>query len=365
MRKIILPIPFLASLLLCASGSFAGPPDLASADWSVTAAHNLASNPPSDDAIMAFMSKLHDLPGYPARICFARFANLRRSTTLSLVVSENDGRFCHLFVVDKRIGGFDMYSFDLAHEADGPQIEDLAKDGNTELIVPTDVTAYEGSQYCIEQWPVIYAWTGSNYADVSSNYKGFYEQRLASLEKEITATEAENGRIENGSAGNSGQTVNTPSEATPPPMSIPEVDVSKGQALAQAVAVGPSVVEPVQPPPPEIPEPGSQGLNCIKAEAAKTERFLGLSSDAGMADAIKWKNSNDPHDREFATWVLADIGTPEAVDDLKTLSHDSNRDVATSAKLNLEQLSRGPERHVVEQESVPMAAINSTKVPTP
>ncbi len=37
-------------------------------------------------------------------------------------------------------------------------------------------------------------------------------------------------------------------------------------------------------------------------------RFLGISRDAGMSDAIKWAESDDPHDREFAIGVLVDMG---------------------------------------------------------
>jgi len=51
-----------------------------------------------------------------------------------------------------------------------------------------------------------------------------------------------------------------------------------------------------------------------------------------MADAIKWKNSNRLSDREFATDILADIGTAEAVGDLRTLSSDSDPDVAATAQ---------------------------------
>ncbi|MGH9562576.1 MAG: hypothetical protein ACRD3S_14075, partial [Terracidiphilus sp.] len=66
--------------------------------------------------------------------------------------------------------------------------------------------------------------------------------------------------------------------------------------------------------------------------------FLGVSNDAEMLDAIKWKNSNNPSDREFATDILADIGTAEATGDLRTMSGDTDSDVAGSAQADLQNV---------------------------
>jgi hypothetical protein len=49
-------------------------------------------------------------------------------------------------------------------------------------------------------------------------------------------------------------------------------------------------------------------LDCTNAYKAKLVRFLGISRDAGMSDAIKWAESEDPHEREFAIGVLYDMG---------------------------------------------------------
>jgi hypothetical protein len=102
------------------------------------------------------------------------------------------------------------------------------------------------------------------------------------------------------------------------------------------------------------PEPDRDGLNCTKVEADKIERFLGVSRDAGMSDAIKWADSNDPDDRRFAAWVFADIATPEAIRDLQTLSHDSG--TASTAKILLEQAKKGPIVHTVEEDSIALDA---------
>ncbi len=66
------------------------------------------------------------------------------------------------------------------------------------------------------------------------------------------------------------------------------------------------------------------------------ERYLGNSNDAGISDAIRWANSDDPIDRDFAAQILGDIGTGEALKYEQTLSRDSNHDVASWAKYQLE-----------------------------
>jgi hypothetical protein len=104
------------------------------------------------------------------------------------------------------------------------------------------------------------------------------------------------------------------------------------------------------------PEPDRRGLNCAEVEAAKIERFLGISRDAGMSDAIKWADSEDPNDREFAGDVFADIGIPEAVEYLRTLSKDSVRGVALNAKIGMDQASKGPIVHTVEEDSIALDA---------
>lgn len=89
---------------------------------------------------------------------------------------------------------------------------------------------------------------------------------------------------------------------------------------------------------------------CTKAEAAKIERFLGISRDAGMSDAIKWASSDDPNKREFAADLFRDIGTPAAIEYLRTLSNDWNSMVADIAKSDLEAAGRGPALHTINEE---------------
>jgi len=359
MRKTVLSILFLFSMLLFASNSLAAALDLASADWSVKTPHNLAAKPSADNVVKAFMSKLDGVKGYSPDVCAAHFADLQHSDTLSLVVAENDGKFCHLFVVDETAGGFKKYGFDPAHYANGPEIKDLAGDGNLELVVPTDLTGYESAQYCVAQWPVIYAWTSNGYSDVSSHYKGYYEQLLASLQKDIGTTETQAERAEQGAAAQgpeAAEGANSGAPAGPQPggmdysRAMPPVTVENGpNGTVQFFRLA----SPPSPQPPAPPSPDRDGLQCTKAEAAKIERFLGISRDAGMNDAIKLANSDDADDRAFAAFVFADIATLEAMRYLRTLSHDPDRGVAFLGKYGLEH---GPAVYKVDRQPLTDAA---------
>jgi hypothetical protein len=364
----------IAGFVLClgfARNSLAVSPDLGSLDWSVRASHSLAAIPPGEDAVKAFMSKLDGSgPDYPRGICYARFADLEHSGTLSLVVSEADGRFCHLFVVDKSAGNLQEYGFDLAHGADGPEIKDLAGDGNLELVVPADLTGYQRAEHCVAQWPVIYGWTGNGYSDVSRRYKAYYQAQLASLESEI-APEGQDAGAENQSfVQEDAPTANSHhgEVAVDRPVRVESASAALGSDPSGqgSGAQGPSAsfhgpAAPLLPPPKRTPPPPEQlGSDCTRAEAAKIQRFLGISRDAGMGNAIRWANSNDPTDREFAAWVLADIGTPKAVRYLRTLSRDANREVAIAGKYALEQANGGPTKYKVERES----DIDETGMPT-
>jgi hypothetical protein len=318
MAKIALMISFLCMWCLVTAPASATPTDLASADWSVKSAHNLAVKPPSDDVVKAFMAKLEGGPG-PNGICFARFVDLRHSGNLSLVVAEGEGTSCFLSVIDRTPRGFERYDFpnDTAHGSGAPEIRDLAGDGNLELIVDAPLTDYQGANYCQAVWPLVYAWTGNGYSDVSSRYRAFYKQALASLKKQIAAAQ---------------NSVTAPSAASGPGQPQP-VEAPVRSHGGVSVGFGPVLHGPrqLQPQPQAPSKEDVMELNCTKAEAAKIKRFLGISRDAGLKDAIKWANSDDRLTREFAVGVLTDIGTPDAIEYLKTLSHDPERPVAAEA----------------------------------
>jgi HEAT repeat protein len=71
-----------------------------------------------------------------------------------------------------------------------------------------------------------------------------------------------------------------------------------------------------------------------------------------MSDAIKWADGEDPNRRVFAADVLQDIGTPDAIEYLRTLSNDTDRTVAAIAKIDLGDVGRGSILNTVDQEKV-------------
>jgi len=123
----------------------------------------------------------------------------------------------------------------------------------------------------------VYVWTGNAYGPVSSQYERYYTKQLETLNKRIVADAAADER-------------------------------TQAPKLSQT---------------------------CPKAKVGKAERVLG-SRDAGLTDAIKWSESDDPQVRIFASYVLSDIGTPDAIRYLRTLSHDPDPRVAKFGKELLE-----------------------------
>lgn len=192
---------------------------------------------------------------------------------------------------------------------------------------------------------MIYAWTGGSYSDVSNHYKKYYEDRLASLHKEIATTEQNNDQTEPVAAATAG--------------GVPAGNIAEQigrQAAANSNKRFSGGVGLLATPSPLMPltplATNDQGLNCDKAEASKIERFLSNSSDAGMSDAVKWAASDSSAERLFAASVLADIGTPQAVEDLRTLSGDAESSVASSAKNGLARIVAPPTHFTIQREVI-------------
>ena len=283
-------------------------PDLVSADWSVSQAHVLNAEP--KDAVWKFMLNMAgtaDLPNEdnPGKVCEFHFADLRHSGELSLVVIYDGGGTadCNdVEIFDKSPAGIEKYDFEATQDFSFDSIKDLNGDGHGELVVGGGL-AGGGIDHCTARWPVVYAWNGTGYSDVSTKFKGFYRQRLADLKREIA-----------------------PPASTPAPERAEKWEKQGNGGVDYYVRSGGS------PQAVTTPAPEAGDIDCERAEAAKIERFLGISRDAGMSDAIKWANSADPHDREFGAVILSDIGTPEAIEDLQTLSNDPDLNVARSGK---------------------------------
>jgi hypothetical protein len=293
----------------------APPPTLAVSDWSVNVPYSLAKKPPSLKEVAELLG-LENATASGSSLCSFTFANLRRTGTLSLVAAfDSSGRgFCNdIEIVDRTAFGFESTDLPTTEIGQGVDVSKLIKDisgnGQLELVINTTVGGYQGGVHCGVEWPVIYAWTGSNYADVSTQFKSYYRQRLANIMRQISAP------------------------PTPIKPNSSESSTSKSiESSYQGQSIQPQQVLPMSAPKLSL---GKYRRDCLKAEAAKTERFLGTSSDAGMTDAIKWSESEDPLTRDFAASVFNDIGTPEAINHLRTLAADSDRSVAAGAKDSL------------------------------
>ena len=240
-----------------------------------------------------------------------------------MVVSTQTGRLCIVHIIDKTPSGFELYGVDSYYA----KTADLHGTGISELIANKDLTSYEGGNHCQAEWPVIYAWTGAGYSNVSDDYKQYYHQQPGSLKKQIAVLslathQAQAPALAQTPVGR-GTTVVAETEGGAPEASV---HVEMSSPWPQAAEEMPAAA----------PGPDAEGGDCIKAEAAKIERFLRISRDAGLDDAIKWANSDDPWTRVFASEILADISTPDARLYLRSLSRDPNRMVAGEAKDDLE-----------------------------
>ncbi len=327
----ILATIFVAVAFHSESLLWAAQQDLTKADWSATSAHNLATNPPSDKAVLDFIKKLHNVSDdTSASLCSFEFSDLRNRSNLSLVASWASGRVCSVEIIDKTASGFEVYDTDISSF----EVRDLDGNGTLGLIGRVDLTYYHGAPHCQATWPVIYAWTGSGYDDVSSKNRSFYQKRLDSLNKEIASLSSSSEQM---------QALETNQESAPESTTNRHIKLVPLRTDADL-------------PPSEAPSPAATpaprlnlgNANCVKAEAAKIERFLG-SPDAGMTDAIQWANSDDPRTREFASDVLSDIGTPDAIRYLETLSKDTDPVVAGHAKSDLRVLAKGGRQYKIER----------------
>ena len=271
----------------------ASPSSLASYDWSAKASPNLVSNPPPQTVVESFLSSVQisvwgdsDL-GSGESVCSFRFADLRHDGFLSLVAGIGvTERSCgNIYIIDKTASNLEIYFSAGANDAGrdvSARIADLRHDGSLEFLLEDELGSIAGQ--CSAVSTAIYAWTGSGYTNVSDRFKDFYQQRLDSLNKKISALQP---------------------------------FIPKGASY-------------------EPPE-----KECLEAEAAKIQRFLRISSEAGLDQAIRLANSKDWAKRNFAAEILGEIGTPKARRYLETMVKDSD---LYMAKASLSVLAKGPLR---------------------
>ncbi|HUN58531.1 MAG TPA: hypothetical protein VMU41_10490 [Candidatus Binataceae bacterium] len=176
---------FLSCLCaLSAEAHTPAPPfDLASAGWSLKREKILNAEP--KDAVWKFMNNLwgnNNLGPGNGKLCEFHFADLRHSGELSLVASYDAGGTadCNdVDVFDRTRAGIEDYDFNNDAGTYFGDVENVNGDGNYELVfdklfVPAVM------DHCTATWPVIYAWTGDGYSDVSSLYEDYYRRQLNS-----------------------------------------------------------------------------------------------------------------------------------------------------------------------------------------
>jgi hypothetical protein len=256
MRKKVLPIPFFALSFLFASSALAAQPDLARADWSLNAAHSLAKDPPSNEAVWNFMTHFWgDAWVEQGKLCSFRFADLRHSGELSLVAIYDWGgsRDCNQLTIFEKspagVEGFDYGGGPLLDDNVKDIAKDIGGDGHLELAVRSfDMTERE------DTWPSVYAWTGNGYTNVSSQYPTYYRTLLASLKKEIAKLERQRVRL---------------ALATPAPSVANGFVIANPWQSGSAPALPPSIY-PMQPEQPEA-------APSVSPEVARRNRRQGGS----------------------------------------------------------------------------------------
>jgi hypothetical protein len=258
--------------------------ELAASNWSVNASPNLAHNPPSKRVVEAFVGSIEiavwgeSYIGEGEEICSFRFADLRHSGFVSLVYGKGvtDRPSCRdVYIIDRTASGFEMYwgGGDIGAGGDvSGGIMDLRHDGNLELLLGDSLGSIP--HRCIANWTVVYAWTGANYTNVSDRFRDFYRERLDDINRIIPALQPVRG--------------------------------ANGYARSDK--------------------------ECLEAEAAMIQRFLGISSDAGMDQALRLATSTDPGELEFAAELLFWIGSPKAREYLAKLASHDDQTAATFAK---------------------------------
>jgi hypothetical protein len=324
------------------------PPSLASADWSVNGTHNLASNPPSLDAVQDFFDgALGVSDEFASRVCEFRFADLRNSGNLSLITTVNPGgrqwpECNQLYIFDRTPPGFEHYETDRAYGDDlAHSVLDINHDGRHELVLWGELAPVASGLFnrnglgCDAKWPLVFAWTGNGYSEVSDQYKDYYRNYLKSLEAQVAAYSSES--------------VSAAAQKANPASALGDEVIAQETRRGVEFSVGPGgegpatvtgLVRVAPAPTPEaaqIPEaaptrPNPGDYSCTRIEAAKTEAFLGIDLPSTMSAAITDSKSADPNERILAAAIFSYLGSQEAKANLYTLSNDADSRVADIAK---------------------------------
>ncbi|MFZ0660134.1 MAG: hypothetical protein WAM05_15520, partial [Candidatus Binataceae bacterium] len=174
---------------------------MVTADWSVNAPRSLASNPPSLDAVEDFENRFWGASeAFGDKVCEFRFADLRSSGNLSLIVSVAPGSWgcTELYIFDRTPKGFELYNTNASGHDLANSVLDINHDGRHELVLWGDLAPFAtgprfGKLGCEAEWPLIFAWTGNGYSEVGDQYKDYYQSYLKSLDAQLAAYSSESG----------------------------------------------------------------------------------------------------------------------------------------------------------------------------
>jgi hypothetical protein len=164
------------------------PSPLSSYNWSTGASPSLAINPPPIDTVRTFSNL--DTGNAEGMVCAVSFANFRNSGNLTLIAGHCGGT---IDIVDRTAGGFEWRMLNGLPDASddvSTGVQDLLGNGTSELVLHSYLTYGDGFSHCSTVWPTIYAWTNSNYANVSTQaqYASWYQNQLSSLQAQLAAS---------------------------------------------------------------------------------------------------------------------------------------------------------------------------------
>jgi len=182
--QVLIQAVWVASSAPPSAGAASEGATLASRDWSVNASPSLIKSPPSIDAVNQFTQQLMgDGTEASAGVNTFAFKDLRKTGNLSLLVTFRTGRGAELYIIDRVGAGYEPYSkWATVYGIDDVNdvVPDINHDGMLELVFDMAFTSYQGAGHCFSTWPVIYAWRGHEYSNVSAEarFRRFYEDLI-------------------------------------------------------------------------------------------------------------------------------------------------------------------------------------------
>lgn len=241
--------------------------------WSTTSP-NVASVTWTNQQIATFLDTVTN-SSVPSSVADFTFVDLNADGQLDLLAAvDYSGRqiFNTIVVVQRQANNFTVQQIEALNvQSLQGIVADLNNDGHLELLVPTAITPYLGVEAPQAYWTAIYGWNNSLWVDVSSQFSTYYKTTV------LPALQQTLNNLQTTSAG----------------------------TIQSDVA---------------------------QIEYDKASRVSGQDPTAGLAQALSWASSGDSTHRIFAATVLADIGTPAALDVLNTLVADQDPNVVIYAK---------------------------------